>query len=77
MENRLDEKLATLSFRSDPDPYIEVQAEMCPSCQDPFDVDAEQIKDIPVEMTVIGGDVATVGSIDVTVSKLCVNHKEA
>lgn len=56
MENRLDERLATLSFRSDPDPHIEVQAEMCPSCQDPFDVDIKQIKDIPVEITVMSGD---------------------
>lgn len=32
MENRLDEKLATLSLKSDPDPHIEVQTEMCPTC---------------------------------------------
>jgi ferredoxin like protein len=32
MENRLDEKLATLAFKTDPDPHIVIEEEKCPSC---------------------------------------------
>ena len=33
MENRLDEKLATLAFKTDPEPHIVIEEEKCPACE--------------------------------------------
>lgn len=33
MENRLDERLATLAFRTDPEPHIVIQEDLCPACE--------------------------------------------
>ncbi len=33
METRLDLKLETLTFKSDPEPHIVIQNELCPACE--------------------------------------------
>jgi ferredoxin like protein len=34
MDNQLDIRLATLSFKQDPEPHIEIQVEACADCSD-------------------------------------------
>lgn len=33
MDNRLDQRLATLAFRPDPEPHIVIQGELCLACE--------------------------------------------